>query len=76
MIYIHAFSGAPYIILISKIKTETYRPTLCLVVIAMPFITDQLSYYGLFETLRPRQDGRHFPDDIFIWIFLNEIISI
>ena len=25
-----------------------------------------------FNTLRPRQDGRHFPDDIFKWIFLNE----
>ena len=24
------------------------------------------------NTLRPRQDGRHFPDDIFICIFLNE----
>ena len=27
-------------------------------------------------TLRLRQDGRHFPDDIFKWIFLNEIIWI
>ena len=25
-----------------------------------------------FNTLRPRQDGRHFPDDIFRCIFLNE----
>ena len=25
-----------------------------------------------FNTLRPRQNGRHFPDDIFKWIFLNE----
>ena len=25
-----------------------------------------------FNTLRPRQDGRHFPDDIFTCIFLNE----
>ena len=25
-----------------------------------------------FNTLRPRQDGRHFPDDIFKCIFLNE----
>ena len=24
------------------------------------------------NTLRPRQNGRHFPDDIFEWIFLNE----
>ena len=27
------------------------------------------------NTLRPRQDGRHFPD-IFKWIFVNEIIWI
>ena len=24
------------------------------------------------NTLRPRQDGRHFPDDIFKWNFVNE----
>ena len=26
---------------------------------------------SFINTLRPRQDGRHFPDDIFKWIFLN-----
>ena len=34
------------------------------------------AYTNLINTLRPRQDGRHFPDDIFKWIFLNEIIWI
>ena len=29
-----------------------------------------------FNTLRPRQKGRHFPDDIFKWIFLNENVWI
>ena len=29
-----------------------------------------------FNTLRPRQDGRHFPDDILKWIFLNENLWI
>ena len=29
-----------------------------------------------FNTLRPRQYGRHFPDDIFKYIFLNENIRI
>ena len=24
------------------------------------------------NTLRPRHDGRHFPDDILKWIFLSE----
>ena len=29
-----------------------------------------------FNTLGPRQNGRHFPDDIFKWIFLNENVWI
>ena len=29
-----------------------------------------------FNTLRPRQNGRHFPDDILKWIFLNENVWI
>ena len=29
-----------------------------------------------FNTLSPRQNGRHFPDDIFKWIFLNENVRI
>ena len=29
-----------------------------------------------FNTLRPRQHGSHFPDDIFKWIFLNENVWI
>ena len=28
------------------------------------------------NTLRPRQNDRHFPDDIFKWIFLNENVWI
>ena len=28
------------------------------------------------NTLRPRQNGRNFPDDIFKWIFLNENVLI
>ena len=28
--------------------------------------------FTLFNTLRPRQDGCHFPDDVFKCIFLNE----
>ena len=28
------------------------------------------------NTLRRRQNGRHFPDNIFKWIFLNENVSI
>ena len=30
----------------------------------------------IINTLRPRQNGHHFPDDIFKWILVNEIIWI
>ena len=30
----------------------------------------------VFNTLRPKQDGRHFPDDIFKCIFVNESVWI
>ena len=30
----------------------------------------------IINTLRPRQNGHHFPDDIFKWIFLNENVWI
>ena len=37
-----------------------------------------LNWYQInaFNTLRPSQNGRHFPDDIFIFIFLNENVWI
>ena len=31
---------------------------------------------GIIDKLRPRQDSRHFPDDIFKWIFLDENVWI
>ena len=37
---------------------------------------DILSGPQCVNTLRPRQNGRHFPDDIFKWIFLNENVWI
>ena len=33
-------------------------------------------HWLLLNTLRPRQNGRHFPDDIFKCIFLNENVWI
>ena len=40
--------------------------------------TTYMIHLVCINTLRPRQDGRHFPDDIFKCIFLNEnmLISI
>ena len=34
------------------------------------------SWCNWVNTLRPRQNGRHFPDDILKWIFLNENVWI
>ena len=35
-----------------------------------------ISFAHKLDTLRPRQNGRHFPDDIFKCIFLNENVWI
>ena len=35
-----------------------------------------VSHNGVINTLRPRQNGRHFPNDIFKCIFLNDNIKI
>ena len=40
-------------------------------------LTSNTHYQGdTINTLRPRQNGRHFADDIFKWIFLNENVWI
>ena len=40
--------------------------------------SEQCACWGpsTFNTLRPRQNGRHFPDDIFEYIFLKENVLI
>ena len=38
--------------------------------------TSCYSFVVQLNTLRPRQNGRHFPDDIFKCIFLNENVGI
>ena len=50
---------------------------ICLITIDILFYFCQYAYLylaspGTFNTLRPRQNGRHFPDEIFKCIFLNE----
>ena len=42
-------------------------------------ITDQRTFNNsppVINTLRPRQNGRHFPEDIFKWIFFNKNVWI
>ena len=40
------------------------------------FFTRYISWHGGINTLRPRQNGRHFADDTFKRIFFNENIRI
>ena len=42
----------------------------------MPQVGDLHGCTSLLNTLRPRQDGRHFADDRFKCIFLNENVSV
>ena len=41
-----------------------------------PGTSRSLGAHCQYKTLRPRQNGRHFPDDIFKCIFLNENVPI
>ena len=51
------------------VLTRNYSPT----VYCYKSYADTL---GIFNTLRQRQNGRHFPNDNFKWIFLNENVWI
>ena len=45
----------------------------------LTYYTIPYHYTGLltsFDTFRPRQNGRHFPEDILKWIFMNENVWI
>ena len=59
---------------ITAAKLDTYRDPHD--VVASANIHSYQTDTNLNITLRPRQDGRHFPDDIFKWIFLKENVWI
>ena len=44
--------------------------------LAVRFFIERTSKTDIFNTFRPRQNGRHFPDDIFKCIFLIENVWI
>ena len=52
--------------------TDTQNDSCIRLSCGMPMVNHNYN----FNTLRPRQNGRHFPDAIFQWIFLNENIWI
>ena len=47
----------------------TGKPLLILMGVSMGIT---MAVNGFINTLRPRQNGRHFPDNIFKYIFVNE----
>ena len=64
-----------------SIFKESPLPVTCIINLSHLSLTPVLSCYGamqqvLVNTLRQRQDGCHFPDDIFRCILLNENIWI
>ena len=84
------WDGAPESISVKVVVHHRYRTSLCGGMI-LSCLHDMISYisnmvssswngphvcYQYFNTLRPRQNGRHFPDDIFKCIFLNENVWI
>ena len=57
--------------LVNKYPVDTNECNHVVQILVTRWLTD-LFWHLLVNTLRPRQDGRQFPDDIFICIFLNE----
>ena len=62
----------------NKLKTPCLIHGILWIPVIQAYIQCVLLFSLFFSvnTLRPRQTGRHFPDDIFKWIFLNENIWI
>ena len=44
--------------------------------VGLPLCKFRVNTSTVLNTLRPRQNGRHFLDDIFNWIFFNENVLI
>ena len=53
-----------------------YAQVCCPLVIHMLFLSEQSGTISTLNTLRPRQNGRHFADDTFKRIFMNENVKI
>ena len=52
--------------------TDIYSSLTILFWYNIQLLQRKVQYRSMINTLRPRQDGRHFPDDIFKRILLNE----
>ena len=69
--YIGVASNRDIIVIVSLIRKQSVRP----VIVQEEAITLECGKW-LLNTLRPRQNGHHFADDIFKCIFLNENVWI
>ena len=66
-VYTISLESHPYLTVV-KAATGIWGP----VYKSSPQLCNNASATTPINTLRPRQNGRHFPDDIFKWIFVNE----
>ena len=73
----HPNSPGNFIPIMSRSAHEAFQYIWFFIIIFFILPVLQYPIYSVtFNSLRPRQNGRHFPDDIFIFIFSNEIIWI
>ena len=57
-------------------KSHNNATQMTMVLVHMRTCVTEADIYGMLNSLRPRQDGCHFPDDILKCIFLKENVSI
>ena len=60
----------------SSVQSGGYESSVRSLAIRVKRLKQNTSFAALFITLRPRQNGRHFPDDIFKCILLNGNVCI
>ena len=59
------------------INYSIYKNACCFIrIINLTWVIALLTFIGIVNTLRPRQNGRHFADDTFRGIFLKENVKI
>ena len=61
---------------LNELKRQRHQPNAIMGCLTQAAITGTIVLMPGFNTLKPRQNGRHFADDIFNCIFLNENVWI
>ena len=60
----------------NRLHMSTDHPYTCIMNYALNYTFSCFAVWYLISTMKPGQNGRHFPDDIFKCIFLNENVWI